>query len=73
MIYAFIDRSINLLIGDIPGLFCASIQECFKALCHRRTILGRRELLRRKSHDTDFFVGVNRPAQQLLDSGLQGW
>lgn len=70
MIKSFIDRSINLLIGDILPLFCASIQEPFQASCDRQSILGRRDLLRRNRSDADFFVGINRPAQQLLDSGF---
>jgi hypothetical protein len=38
MINAFIDRGINLSIGDIPGLFSASIQERFEVLCDCRAI-----------------------------------
>ena len=68
MINGFIDRSINLLIGDIWDLFSASIQERFELSCDRRTILGRRNLVRRNSNNANFFGGVNRPAQQLLDS-----
>jgi hypothetical protein len=70
MINSFIDRGINLQIGDIPGLFSASIQERFEALCDHRTIPGRRNLLRRHSDNADFFVGGDRSAQQLLDSGF---
>jgi hypothetical protein len=73
MINGFIDRSINLLIRDISDLFSASIQERFELSCDRRTILGRRNLVRRNSNNANFFSGVNRPAQQLLDSGPQGW
>ena len=68
MINGFIDRSINLLIRDIWDLFSASIQERFELSCDRRTILGRRNLVRRNSNNANFFGGVNRPAQQLLDS-----
>jgi hypothetical protein len=73
MIKSFIDRSINLPIGDILRLVCASIQERFQASCNRQTILGRRDLLRRNRSDADFFFGINRPVQQLLDSGFHAW
>jgi hypothetical protein len=73
MIHGVIDRSINLLIGDILGLFYPSIQKRFEVSCDRQTILERRDLLRRNSHDADFFVGFNRPAQQLLNIGFQAW
>jgi len=73
MIGRFIHRGIDFSIGNILGLFCASIQERFEVLCNRRPILGRRDLPQRNSHDADFFVGVNRPAQQLLDGGFQAW
>jgi hypothetical protein len=72
-VHGFIDRDVNLVIGNILGLFCASIQERFEASCDRGTIPGRRDLLRRNSHDVDFFIGVNRPVQQLLDIGFQAW
>jgi hypothetical protein len=66
----FIDRGINLQIGDVPGLFRPPIQKRFEVLCGRRAIPGRRNLLRRNSSNANFFVGVNRPAEQLLDSGF---
>ena len=68
MINGFIDRSINLLIRDISDLFSASIQERFELSCDRRTILGRRNLVRRNSNNANFFGGVNRPAQQFRSS-----
>jgi hypothetical protein len=70
MIHGFIDRGVNRLIRDISDLFCAPVQERFEPLGGRCTILGWRNLLRRYSHDADLFVGVDRPAQELLDSGL---
>ena len=46
MINGFIDGSVNLLIGNISDPFCAPVQERFEFLGDRRTILGRRNLLR---------------------------
>jgi hypothetical protein len=70
MANGFIDRAINVLVGDIFSLLCAPVQELLKLSGNRSTIRGGWELLRRNSRDTNLLVGANRPAQELLNSGL---
>jgi hypothetical protein len=71
MANGLINHTINVLVGDIFSLLCAPVQEFLELSGNRSTILGRWELLRRNSRDTNLFVGADRPAQELLNSGLQ--
>src|SRR5260370_34684476 len=68
MANGLINRAHNVFVGDIFRLLCAPVQELLELPGKRSTILGRWELLRRNSRDTNFLVGADRPAQELVNS-----
>jgi hypothetical protein len=54
-------------------VFSAPVQELLEFFGNRSAILGRWELLRWNSRDTNLLIGADRPAQELLNSGPHTW
>jgi hypothetical protein len=70
MVSRLIERGVNLLIGNVSDLFGPQVQECLELLGDCCAIFSRRDLLGRNGYYADFLIGVDRPAQQLLDSSF---
>jgi hypothetical protein len=68
VIDGLINRSVDFFVTNVPDPRRAPIQEILALLGHNCAALGGRNLLRRNSHDADFLVGRDWPAQDLLDS-----
>jgi hypothetical protein len=73
MINGLIDRLFNFPIRDIFSLLRSPIQESLQFPGDCCAVLGGWEMLTGDGDNTDFLVGVNRPAQKLLDGGLHAW
>jgi hypothetical protein len=70
MLNGFIDGRVNLLCASILNLLCPAVEERLEVPRQRGATLGRGHLPGRYGGDTDLLIGVERPAQELLDRGF---
>jgi hypothetical protein len=71
MLYRFVHHGIDFVLGDVADFLGATIQQCFELRNYSGFTFGGSNLLWWNGYDADLFVSADRPAENLLNGGLE--